>query len=59
MDNNFNKIGETILPDATELDYRMIFFDNGYMYVFNKKKYNEDNNNLYFDRYKLKKDANI
>ncbi|QIH35983.1 DUF4221 family protein [Sphingobacterium sp. DR205] len=59
MDNKFNKIGETVLPDATELDYRMIFFDNGYMYVFNKKKYNEDNNNLYFDRYKLKKDANI
>ncbi len=55
-DGKFNKIGEVVLPDAGEIDYRMMFYENGHLHLFNKTKYNDDNNNLYFDRFKLIKD---
>lgn len=53
FDKNFNKIGEDILPDASTLDFRIMYMNDGYLHIFNKVKYNRDNDHLYFDRYKL------
>ena len=53
FDRDFNKIGEDILPDASVLDFRMMYIADGSLHIFNKQKYNKDNDQLYFDRYKL------
>ena len=53
LDNKFKKIGEQIIGNGTDVDYHLMFVQNGYLHIFNKSKYRKNNNQLPFDRYKI------